>query len=224
MKSDVYSFGVVLLQILTGLTACDYSQPQERLSLVDWAIPLLSHKTKLQTISDADKHLYISQEATETAKLAQKCLNRYPQERPSMEEVVTNLELIRTNRTTRQWSLLLVVVLVICYFNFWIMYLADCPDKTRYDMGLKDLSISIIQVMNWILLIICKNVCSNHLFFFFFFKIYSSFWTSIYISMTLSPDEKRRLLEVFSRKRGNKKEKRNTVMQTRLGTKNDGLS
>ncbi|KAL6224763.1 hypothetical protein ACLB2K_003618 [Fragaria x ananassa] len=102
MKSDVYSFGVVLLQILTGLTACDYSQPQERLSLVDWAIPLLSHKTKLQTISDADKHLYISQEATETAKLAQKCLNRYPQERPSMEEVVTNLELIRTNRTTRQ--------------------------------------------------------------------------------------------------------------------------
>nr|XP_011464399.1 PREDICTED: probable serine/threonine-protein kinase Cx32, chloroplastic isoform X3 [Fragaria vesca subsp. vesca] len=102
IKSDVYSFGVVLLQILTGLTACDYSQPQERLSLVDWAIPLLSHKTKLQTIADADKHLYISQEATETAKLAQECLNRCPQERPSMEQVVRKLELIRTNRTPRQ--------------------------------------------------------------------------------------------------------------------------
>lgn len=98
VKSDVYSFGVVLLQILTGLEVgvYDFSHPEAEIDLVCWAIPLLSDETKLQTIMDARiKGQYSSQEALQTAHLTLKCLQLDPQSRPSMAQVVDELQHIQ---------------------------------------------------------------------------------------------------------------------------------
>ncbi|XP_024181734.1 probable serine/threonine-protein kinase CST [Rosa chinensis] len=96
VKSDVYSFGVVLLEILTGLKTIDFSRPKEQIKLVDWATPLLCDETKLQTIMDEQiKGQYPSQEALQTAQLTLRCLETDPERRPSMKEVVEELEHIR---------------------------------------------------------------------------------------------------------------------------------
>ncbi|PRQ47891.1 putative transferase, protein kinase RLK-Pelle-RLCK-VIIa-2 family [Rosa chinensis] len=95
VKSDVYSFGVVLLEILTGLTSNDFSSPEGQIALVDWAIPLLSDETKLQIMDTRIDGQYSSQEALQTAQLTLKCLERDPESRPSMKEVVDELACIQ---------------------------------------------------------------------------------------------------------------------------------
>ncbi|KAK9902914.1 hypothetical protein M0R45_001429 [Rubus argutus] len=97
VKSDVYSFGVVLLEILTGLKAVDKSRhSDEEIHLVHWAIRLLSDETELQTIMDTQiEGQYSPQEALQTTHLALKCLQRDPESRPSMKEVVEELACIQ---------------------------------------------------------------------------------------------------------------------------------
>lgn len=96
MKSDVYSFGVVLLEMLTGLKTIDFNRPQEQIKLVDWATPLLCDETKLQTIMDEQmKGQCSSREALQTAELTLRCLQTDPERRPSMKEVVEELEHVR---------------------------------------------------------------------------------------------------------------------------------
>ncbi|KAM5576432.1 putative serine/threonine-protein kinase CST [Rosa sericea] len=97
VKSDVYSFGVLLLEILTGLKSFNLSRSEEEFSLARWAIPLFSDETKSQTIMDEQiKGQYSSQEALQSAQLALKCLETDPESRPSMKEVMEQLENIQT--------------------------------------------------------------------------------------------------------------------------------
>ncbi|XP_010041546.3 probable serine/threonine-protein kinase PIX13 [Eucalyptus grandis] len=95
VKSDVYSFGVVLLEILTGLRANDVNRPKAKRLLVELARPLLSSKRKLKTIMDSRlEDDYSMDSAFQIAQLALKCLQRTPYKRPSMTEVVEELESI----------------------------------------------------------------------------------------------------------------------------------
>lgn len=96
VKSDVYGFGVVLLEILTGLRALDPKRPSEQHNLVDWTKPLLSSKKKLKTIMDARMEgQYSFKAALKTAHITLKCLAPDPKSRPSMKEVVEELEQIQ---------------------------------------------------------------------------------------------------------------------------------
>ncbi|XP_062002491.1 cysteine-rich receptor-like protein kinase 21 [Rosa rugosa] len=96
VKSDVYGFGVVLLELLTGLRALDPKRPQGQVNLVDWAKPLLSNKRKLKTIIDAQMEGQYSLKAASRAGLITlKCLAPDPKIRPSMKEVVEELEQIQ---------------------------------------------------------------------------------------------------------------------------------
>ncbi|CAK9164945.1 unnamed protein product [Ilex paraguariensis] len=93
MASDVYSFGVVLLEILSGLRAHGYGQR----NLIDWARPHLSHRRKWKTIMDARiKGQYSSEAALQATNLCLRCLEYEPRKRPSMKEVVEELEQIET--------------------------------------------------------------------------------------------------------------------------------
>lgn len=47
VKSDVYSYGVVLLELLTGRTPVDMSQPGGQENLVTWVSSISIHNTSL---------------------------------------------------------------------------------------------------------------------------------------------------------------------------------
>ncbi|KAH6795209.1 Malectin/receptor-like protein kinase family protein, partial [Perilla frutescens var. hirtella] len=92
-KSDVYSFGVVLFEVLCGRPAINPSLPKEQLSLADWAV--LNHEQgTIDEIIDPNIKAEINQEClkhyTETAV---QCLYDDSIDRPSMAEVLRNLEL-----------------------------------------------------------------------------------------------------------------------------------
>lgn len=95
-RSDVYSFGVVLLEIITGLRAVDANRPKEQLNLVDWAKRHLSNRKKLITIMDKRMgDQYSLSAALKAGQIALKCLAPDPRNRPSMKEVVEELEQIQ---------------------------------------------------------------------------------------------------------------------------------
>ncbi|KAL5737772.1 hypothetical protein ACOSP7_030533 [Xanthoceras sorbifolium] len=93
LKSDVYGFGLVLLELLMGLKVTDPEHPCGEQNLVDWLKPILSQKTKLKTIMDAQMEgQYSSEAASQAAQLSLRCLELDPQSRPSMKEVVEVLK------------------------------------------------------------------------------------------------------------------------------------
>ncbi|KAF8082381.1 hypothetical protein N665_0830s0028 [Sinapis alba] len=99
VRSDVYGFGVVLLEILTGLRALDPNRPPMQLNLVEWAKPGLTQKKKIQKMMDPRlEHKYPISAVTRTAALILRCLEEDPKNRPPMDEVLRELEIVRTIR------------------------------------------------------------------------------------------------------------------------------
>ncbi|XP_059644029.1 receptor-like protein kinase FERONIA [Cornus florida] len=97
VKSDLYGFGVVLVEMLTGLRALDTNRPNGKRYLVDWIKPYFKKKMKLKDVMDSRfEGKYPSRAATQMIQLALRCLEREPKYRPSIKEVVENLELIET--------------------------------------------------------------------------------------------------------------------------------
>ncbi|XP_020239309.1 probable serine/threonine-protein kinase PIX13 [Cajanus cajan] len=95
VKSDVYGFGVVLLEMLTGKQALDTDRPTGKHNLVKWAKPFLFSKGKLKTIMDAMiEDQYSPKAAWQAAQLTLKCLKPNPNFRPSMKDVLEELEVI----------------------------------------------------------------------------------------------------------------------------------
>ncbi|PWA48700.1 serine/threonine/dual specificity protein kinase, catalytic domain-containing protein [Artemisia annua] len=96
IKSDVYAFGMVMLEIITGLRAWNRREN----FLKDWARPFLTGKKRLQTIMDprlgGD---YPTKDASKIAELILTCLQTEPRQRPSMKEVVLELQGINENKS-----------------------------------------------------------------------------------------------------------------------------
>lgn len=99
-KSDVYSFGVVLLELLSGKRALD----QEKVgrveeTLVDWGKPLLSDSKRMLRIMDTRMGgQYSRKEAQAAASLALNCLHTDPKNRPSMVDVLEELERLLSSK------------------------------------------------------------------------------------------------------------------------------
>ncbi|KAK7270634.1 hypothetical protein RJT34_25940 [Clitoria ternatea] len=91
-KSDVYAFGVVLLELLTGRKPMENMSSHQYQSLVSWAMPQLTDRTKLPSILDPVirdtmdlKHLY------QVAAVAVLCVQAEPSYRPLITDVLHSL-------------------------------------------------------------------------------------------------------------------------------------
>ncbi|MED6216729.1 hypothetical protein PIB30_010476 [Stylosanthes scabra] len=93
-KSDVYSFGVVLAELLTGKKALSFTDPEVR-NLVAYFGSSMEEGRLLEIV---DKHIINEakvEHLMEFANVAKQCLRVKREERPTMKEVVSELEGLR---------------------------------------------------------------------------------------------------------------------------------
>ncbi|KAG2656498.1 probable receptor-like protein kinase At1g80640 isoform X2 [Panicum virgatum] len=91
-KSDVYAFGVVLLELLLGRKPVEKMAQSQCQSIVTWAMPQLTDRSKLPNIVDPmirntmdPKHLY------QVAAVAVLCVQPEPSYRPLITDVLHSL-------------------------------------------------------------------------------------------------------------------------------------
>lgn len=103
-KTDVFSFGVLLFEVLTARPVLIPNLPKEQINLADWALRCKC-KGVIDEIIDPNIKGKIHSESLEIfVETAASCLDEVPQERPSMGEVLRNLELALQLQETQNSS------------------------------------------------------------------------------------------------------------------------
>ncbi|KAE8076189.1 hypothetical protein FH972_014853 [Carpinus fangiana] len=99
-KSDVYSFGVVLAELLTGEKAISSTKTQESRSLATNFINSIEENNLFSIIDSLVLKEGKKEAISAVANLAKRCLNLNGKKRPTMKEVVKELEAIQTLEKT----------------------------------------------------------------------------------------------------------------------------
>ncbi|KAL9446539.1 hypothetical protein AB3S75_014246 [Citrus x aurantiifolia] len=92
IRTDVYAFGIILLQLMSGRKVVDMNGEEPQQSLRQWAEPLIEKLALHEFIDPRIENSYDTYELYLMAKTAYLCVQRNPEGRPSMGEVVRLLE------------------------------------------------------------------------------------------------------------------------------------
>ncbi|XP_010942929.1 wall-associated receptor kinase 2-like [Elaeis guineensis] len=95
-KSDVYSFGVVFIELLTGEKALSENKSEEHRSLVKHFISCMNEGRLCDILDDRIRHEGSMEQLMAVAELVERCIRLNGDERPTMKEVATELEGMRT--------------------------------------------------------------------------------------------------------------------------------
>ncbi|KAL6878267.1 hypothetical protein ACP4OV_012437 [Aristida adscensionis] len=99
VTTDIYSFGVVLLEVL-----CDRPQPMENVSLVDWALRFKKEGNLDEIVDPYLKGKINPQCFSKFTETAEKCLALKRVDRPTMRQVLSELEHALQLQTTAEVS------------------------------------------------------------------------------------------------------------------------
>ncbi|XP_030532014.1 probable receptor-like protein kinase At2g23200 isoform X2 [Rhodamnia argentea] len=91
-KSDVYSFGVVLLEVLCARPSIDPSLPREQANLAEWGITFIKSGNIEQIVDPVLAGQINPNSLRKYGEVAEKCLQEEDKERPSMRDVLLDLE------------------------------------------------------------------------------------------------------------------------------------
>ncbi|CAO2837541.1 unnamed protein product [Amaranthus hypochondriacus] len=92
-KSDVYSFGVVLVELLTGQKAIRSMYEEDR-SLTSWFLSHMENSRLLDIIDNQILEEGSKEEFQTIGNLAKRCLNLEGKNRPTMKEVLLEIEAV----------------------------------------------------------------------------------------------------------------------------------
>lgn len=93
-KSDVYSFGVVLLEVICARPVIDPTLPRDMINLAEWAIKWQKRGELDQIIDKRIAGTIRPESLRKYGETVEKCLAEYGVERPTMGDVLWNLEFV----------------------------------------------------------------------------------------------------------------------------------
>ncbi|XP_042002318.1 probable receptor-like protein kinase At5g61350 [Salvia splendens] len=91
-KSDVYSFGVVLFEVLCARAALDPALPREQVNLAEWAKQQHAKGATEKIVDPVISGTIGKDSLIKYVETAEKCLAEYGVDRPSMGDVLWNIE------------------------------------------------------------------------------------------------------------------------------------
>ncbi|KAM3401161.1 hypothetical protein ACQJBY_005752 [Aegilops geniculata] len=93
-KSDVYSFGVVLLEVICARPVIDPTLPRDMINLAEWAIKWQKRGELGQIVDQRIAGTIRPESLRKYGETVEKCLADYGVDRPTMGDVLWNLEFV----------------------------------------------------------------------------------------------------------------------------------